>query len=154
MRHGFSTGLGVAHGISFNPGREPPKITLLGPAPARHFIQPKSINEVVEDHARRNEMKLGLSGCDERHLFLLFDFTSPEGWNAFMELGKPPELPPRLPRGNYERMGCLADGSHLADRQQPRCVAGAASRPLGSTAVILDRQTNTLEDQQPSRSAA
>jgi hypothetical protein len=89
--------LGVAHGISFNPGREPPKITLLGPAPARHFIQPKSINEVVEDHARRNEMKLGPSGCDERHLFLLFDFTSPEGWNAFVELGKPPELPPRLP---------------------------------------------------------
>jgi hypothetical protein len=92
--------LGVAHGFSFNAHSEPPKITLVGPAPARHFIQPESlasINKVVEDHARRNEKKLALSGCKERHLFVLFDFTSPEGWNAFVEQDEPPEMPLRLP---------------------------------------------------------
>jgi hypothetical protein len=93
-------GLGVAHGFSFNAGSEPPKVTLYGPAPARYFIQPEStnsINKVIEDHARRNGNKLALSGHDERHLFVLFDFTSPEGWNAFMEQRKPPDLPPLLP---------------------------------------------------------
>jgi hypothetical protein len=89
--------LGVAHGFSFNARSEPPKINIVGPAPARHFIQPESINKVFEEHARRNEKKLALSGCGERHLFVLFDFTSPEGWNAFMEQRKPPELPPSLP---------------------------------------------------------
>jgi hypothetical protein len=90
-------GLGVAHGLSYDPAGKQPKITLVGPAPARSFIQPESINEVIEDHARRNEKKLALSGCDQRHLFVLFDFTSPEGWNAFMEERHPPELPPQLP---------------------------------------------------------
>jgi hypothetical protein len=92
--------LGVWHGFSFNARSEPPKITLVGPAPARHFTQPESldsINKVVEDHARRNEKKLARSGCKERHLFVLFDFTSPEGWNAFVEQGEPPEMPLRLP---------------------------------------------------------
>jgi hypothetical protein len=50
--------LGVAHGISSNASSEPPSITLLGPGPAVYHGQPKSINAVVEDHARRNEMKL------------------------------------------------------------------------------------------------
>jgi len=89
--------LGIAYGLSSPPAREQPRITLVGPAPTRFFVQPESINMVVEDHARRNEKKLALSGCDQRHLFVLLDFTSPEGWNAFMEQGEPPELPPRLP---------------------------------------------------------
>ena len=89
--------LGVSHGFSFNARSEPPTIKIVGPAPAPHFIQPESINKVIEDHARRNEQKLALSGCDERHLFVLFDFISPEGWSAFIEQRKPPELPPRLP---------------------------------------------------------
>jgi hypothetical protein len=89
--------LGVMNGFSFVPRGEQPKITLVGPAPKRFFVQPGSINEVVEDHAWRNEKKLAQSGCDERHLFVLFDFTSPEGWNAFMEQRTPPDLPPQLP---------------------------------------------------------
>jgi hypothetical protein len=89
--------LGVSHGYSFNARREPPKINIVSPGTARHWIQPESINKVVEDHARRNEKKLALSGCDERHLFVLFDFTSPEGWNAFVEEGEPPEMPLHLP---------------------------------------------------------
>jgi hypothetical protein len=89
--------LSVAYGFSYRPRSQQPRITVIGPAPKRFFVQPESINKVVEDHARRNEKKLILSGCDERHLFVLFDFTSPEGWNAFMEQRKPPELAPRLP---------------------------------------------------------
>lgn len=90
--------LGISHGVSFiNARREPPKINIVSPGTARHWIQPESINKVVEGHARRNEQKLALSGCNERHLFVLFHFTSPEGWNAFVEQGEPPETPPRLP---------------------------------------------------------
>jgi hypothetical protein len=89
--------LGVAHGFSSDPVGKQPRITLVGPAPARFFVQLESINRVVEDHAQRNEKKLARSGCDERHLFVLFDFTSPEGWNAFVEQREPPELPPQLP---------------------------------------------------------
>jgi hypothetical protein len=89
--------LGVAYGFSFDPRNEQTKITLVGPAPKRAFVQPGSINEVVEDQARRNEQKLALSGCDERHLFVLFDFTSPEAWHAFIEQRKPPDPSPQLP---------------------------------------------------------
>jgi len=89
--------LGVAHGYSFNARREPPEINIVSPGTARHWIQPESVNKVIEDHARRNEKKLAQSGCKERHLFVLFDFTSPEGWNAFVEQGEPPEMPLRLP---------------------------------------------------------
>jgi hypothetical protein len=87
--------LGVSHG--FNARRGPPKINIVSPGTARHWIQPESINKVVEDHARRNEEKLAASGTDQRHLFVLFDFTSPEGWQAFMEQRQPPDLPPLLP---------------------------------------------------------
>jgi hypothetical protein len=88
--------LGVSHGVSFDARSEPPTITIV-PDLTRHFVPPDSINRVVEEHARLNEKKFALSGCDERHLFVLFDWSSQEGWNAFMEQGKPPELPPRLP---------------------------------------------------------
>jgi len=109
----------------------------VGPASARFFVQPGSINEVVEEHARRNEKKFALSGCDERHLFVLFDFTSPEGWNAFMEQREPPALPPQLPEaittvwvafGILKRFACSDDmlgvswqhGRHETNRLPPQ----------------------------------
>jgi hypothetical protein len=90
--------LGVSLGVSFIDARRgPPRINIVSPGPARHWIQPESINKVVEDHARRNEKKLASSGCKERHLVVLFDFTLPEGWKAFVEQREPPDMPPRLP---------------------------------------------------------
>jgi hypothetical protein len=111
--------LGVAHGFSYEPRGTHPRITLVGPAPAQYFIQPESINKVVEDHARRNATKLALSGCEERHLLVLFDYTSPEGWHAFQEQRDPPELPPRLPEAITTVWAALPIGRTLPFGSRP-----------------------------------
>jgi hypothetical protein len=58
--------------------------------------QPELVNRVVEDHAQRNAEKLARSGCDERHLFVLFDLGEMEAWSVIRD-GEPPEAPPQLP---------------------------------------------------------
>lgn len=115
MRHR----LGVAYGFSSESRGGQTEITLLGAGLKRFFVQPGSINEVVEDHARRNEQKLAMSGRNQRHLFVLFHYSSPEGWNAFMEQRKPPDLPPQLPEAITTAWVALPSGRTLPFGSSP-----------------------------------
>ncbi len=86
---------GVLSGLSREAKRQQPRIVLHLP---QHWWrhQPETVNRVVEDHARLNETKLVRSGREERHLFVMFDFSEMEAWSALVER-EPPEAPPELP---------------------------------------------------------
>jgi len=85
--------LGVNYGFS-REAKDRPRIVVSLPMDW-FFVQPEAVNEAVEDHARRNAVKLARSGLEERHLFVLM-VPPLRAWTALVER-EPPTAPPQLP---------------------------------------------------------